>query len=82
MRMLGGVEPVLVVAVPMNPKDVARVAIELKEIMLPTIGELSRSQMSDIDSIVNRAVDSAVNRMTGTLARAVASVKKTKQKKR
>lgn len=75
MSMFVGVEPELV-AVPMDPKDVTRVATELKQLMLPEIGEFIRSQMPDVDSIVNRAVDSAVNRITDTLAREVASVKK------
>ena len=75
VSMIVGMEPELV-AVPMDLKDVTRVATELKELMLPEIGELNCGQMPDIDSIVNKAVESAVNRITDTLAHEVVSVKK------
>lgn len=54
-------------AVPMDPRDITRVAAELKETMLHEITGVIQEQIPDIESSIAKAVDSAVTRMSETL---------------
>lgn len=68
------VEPAYV-SVPMDPRDISRVANELKLIMLPEIRSVIKEEIPDTQSIVDRAVDSAVKRISETLVKEVATLK-------
>lgn len=62
-------------AVPMDPRDITRVAAELKETMLPEITDVIQEQIPDIESIIAKAVDSAVNRISETLLCEITTLK-------
>ena len=68
------VEPAYV-SVPMDPRDITRIANELKLIMLPEIRSVIKDEVPDTQSIVDSAVDSAVRRISETLVKEVSSLK-------
>ena len=68
------VEPAYV-SVPMDPRDITRIANELKLIMLPEIRSMIKDEVPDTQSIVDSAVDSAVRRISETLVKEISSLK-------
>lgn len=63
------------VSVPMDPRDITRIANEMKLIMFPEIRSVIKDEVPDTQSIVDSAVGSAVRRISKTLVKEISSLK-------